>query len=87
MKTLEEKYGEEGRPNYHRVFQIYYLNPKEKASYGDVAKKLGIKETDVTNYLNHARSRFGAILEEIVRETVSEEALVHEEMAHLFGRK
>jgi RNA polymerase sigma-70 factor (ECF subfamily) len=87
LKTLEEKYGEEGRPNYHRVFQIYYLNPKEKVSYGDVAKKLGIKETDVTNYLNHARSRFGAILEEIVRETVSEEALVHEEMAHLFGRK
>ncbi len=87
LDTLEYKYAEEGRPNYYRVFRIYYLNRTEKVSYAKVAKDLGIKETDVTNYLTHARSRFGEVLEEIVRDTVSEDAQVHEEMAHLFGRK
>ena len=87
LSTREEKYVEEGRPDYYRVFQIYYLNRTEKVSYGKVAEELGIKETDVTNFLNHARSRFGGILEEIIRETVSEDAHVPEEMAHLFGGK
>ena len=85
LTTLEEKYVEEGRPDYYRVFKIYYLNRGDKVSYGKVAEDLGIKETDVTNFLNHARSRFGGILEEIVRETVSEDAQVPEEMSHLFG--
>jgi DNA-directed RNA polymerase specialized sigma24 family protein len=39
------------------VFQRYDLDVSDRPSYGDIAKELGIKESDVRNHLHEIREK------------------------------
>lgn len=69
------------------VFEAYDLSQDAEASYASVAHKLGISESDVTNRLFQIRRRFRAAVEDVVRDSVSDETQLSEELRSLFGMK
>jgi len=81
-------YREENREVYFRVFEAYDLLTDPKPSYKQLADRLGIKETDVTNFLAHARRRLRALAEELIGDTVATEEELRQEYAQVFrGRE
>lgn len=83
------KFCESGGKNTHfRIFEIYVVSDPEEGesrpTYGRLASRFGIAETDVTNYLAYARREFRRILLEKLREmTVSDEEFRREARAML----
>lgn len=69
------------------VFEAYDLSQDSEVSYASVARTLGIGESDVTNRLFQVRRRFRAAVEEVVRDSVSDEAQLTEELRSLFGMR
>ena len=86
IRRLQAVYAKENREVYFRVFETYDLEHDAQASYAQIAHRFGVKETDVTNYLAHARRRFRDLVHEIVRESVQDDSRVHEEKEHVFGK-
>jgi len=54
-------------------------------TYGSVAKRLGLSESDVRNYLSFCRARLREVLKEGVRETVDHPGDVEEELRALLN--
>lgn len=75
-----------GRAAWHGIFDRYDLNRPVGAAltYADLAREFGVKETDVTNILNHCRKRLREIVLQCVRETVAFEGEISVEVAELF---
>ncbi len=82
---MKATYESERRPEYFNVFEAYDLTEDRETSYSGLAEKFGIGVTDVTNYIAHARRRFRSLVEEIVRDSVSDPAELTEELRRLFG--
>ena len=80
-KTLEAR----GKSVYFELFQRYDLgDPEGRPTYAALADDLGLKATDVTNYLHHARSLLRRIVLRKLREiTASEEEFRDEALAVL----
>lgn len=69
-----------------RVFQEYDLGASpERPTYEEVAKRLGIKESDVRNHLFTVRDKIRAFIREELRDTVTCDEEVQEEWRALFG--
>jgi RNA polymerase sigma factor (sigma-70 family) len=88
LDALRERCEQSGKQVTYRVFERYVLDdgPTERPSYAELAAELGIKVTDVTNYLAFARREFRRLLIERLREiTGSEEELQAEARALLGG--
>jgi RNA polymerase sigma factor (sigma-70 family) len=88
LDALRERCEQGGKHVTYRVFERYVLDdgPRERPSYAELAAELGIKVTDVTNYLAFARREFRRLLIEKLREiTGSEEELEAEARALLGG--
>ncbi|MEY2934997.1 MAG: hypothetical protein RL033_5746 [Pseudomonadota bacterium] len=88
VDALRERCVQSGKPLTFRVFERYVLDdgPTERPSYAELATELGIKVTDVTNYLAFARREFRRLLLEQLREiTGSEEEFTAESRALLGG--
>lgn len=81
-RALEELSRE--RAETFGCFRMYFLDPS-RPSYTDVAKALGLKETDVTNHLHAAKVRMREIVRRLVRESCEGEAEFDDEMRELFG--
>ena len=78
VETLRGECERRGKQIHFRLFEIYVVTDLEEGesrpTYGRLAGRFGINETDVTNYLAYARREFRRILLEKLREmTVSEE--------------
>lgn len=58
---------------------------KPPASYRDCAEALGIKESDVRNYVFRARGQLREAVRRLVRDSVAVEGEVEEELAYLLG--
>jgi RNA polymerase sigma-70 factor (ECF subfamily) len=86
LADLREELTRGGKELYYRVLDRYDLNPPAEGAptYAALARELGLKETDVSNYLVHARSRLRALLTARIRDYVAEEAEVQPELARIF---
>lgn len=75
VQDLERSLTAKGKQKHYQLFQRYVLSEEsERPTYGALASELGLKETDVTNYLALARRELKRILLENLRElTTSEE--------------
>lgn len=61
-----------------------HLSGGEGASYRTIARRLGVKESDVTNLLHRARTRYRELILEEVRPYVASEKDLREEVWDLF---
>lgn len=70
-----------GKPVHADLFQRFH-GDDDPPSYGAVAEQLGVKVTDVTNWLAYARREFRRIALDLMREiTASEDEFADEAMA------
>lgn len=68
-----------------RAFEEYDLAPADgRPTYGELAARLGVKETDVRNYLFAVRERLRAEVHTQLFETVADAAELQEEFSALF---
>jgi RNA polymerase sigma factor (sigma-70 family) len=85
VAELRRVYAAEDKDRYMAVFDRYQFSEGDDVSYESVAKELGLKIWDVTNYLADARRRLRALIEKFVREYCVSEVDFKEEIADLFG--
>jgi len=85
VAELRRLYGAEQKNVYMQVFERYQFGSGEEVSYESVAKELGLKIWDVTNYLADARRRLRGLIQSFVREYCLSEEDFREEMTDLFG--
>lgn len=77
-----------GRERYFRVFERYDLEATalgERVTYAGLADELGMKPTDVTNYLAAARRQFRAFVLERLRELTASDVEFRDEAKRLLG--
>lgn len=82
---LESSLKADGRELSHRVFRSYHLAREGPLDYRKLAEEHGVRESDISNHLVFAKARFREILTDLVAETVSDPAELHDEMRTLFG--
>lgn len=77
-----------GRRTWFAVFERYELDPPESGppTYTSIARDFNLKETDVSNYLVYCKRRLRELIVDRIREYVSNEEEVAEELASLFAR-
>jgi DNA-directed RNA polymerase specialized sigma24 family protein len=86
VQALQESCQARGKGLYYRVFERYDLGePDERPSYAVLAAELGIKTTDVTNYLAAARRELRGIILDTLRELTASEEEFREEARALLG--
>ncbi|HTN89756.1 MAG TPA: ECF-type sigma factor [Sorangium sp.] len=87
VDALRERCEQGGKQLTFRVFERYVLDdgPAERPTYAELAAELGIKVTDVTNYLAFARREFRRLLLEKLREITGSEAEFEAESRALLG--
>ncbi len=68
-----------GRDKTWQVFEAIALESDERPSYRQVADRLGLSVSDVTNHLHAARKRLKATLREILLEGLTDPADLEEE--------
>src|SRR5262245_36295569 len=85
VAELRRVYAGEGKERYMAVFDRYQFGEGDDVSYESVAKELGLKIWDVTNYLADARRRLRGLIENFVREYCVSEEDFKEEISELFG--
>jgi len=99
IARLESELKKEGKDAYFHVFRTYLLEPDAARevpvttrsgdfslpTYGTVARRWGLKESDVRNYLSHCRARLREILKVGIRETVEDARDVEEELRSLLN--
>lgn len=81
LRDLRERLESAGKEVYFRVFELYDLaeDGAERPTYAAIAERLGLKVTDVTNYLSHARRELrGIVLARLRAITASEEEFLDE---------
>jgi DNA-directed RNA polymerase specialized sigma24 family protein len=87
VDALRARCEQSGKRLTFRVFERYVLDEEnsERPSYAALAAELGIKITDVTNYLAFARREFRRLLLEKLREITSSEEEFEAEARALLG--
>lgn len=84
---LRAELAAEGKDIAYRAFERYDLKPPSReVTYADVARELGIRETDVANHLHACRRRLRELVERRVRDTVAGDVDVPAEISELFPR-
>ena len=79
VDDLKGRLSGEGKNAYFEVFRILVLEAAD-LSYRAVAERVGVRESDVRNYLHHCRLVFREILRRRIRETVDSDAEVEREL-------
>lgn len=74
-----------GRERHWRVFRDYFLADGEQPTHAQIATEHDITRTDVSNWLDHGKRRYRALLRDCVAETVATDTELEEELAWLFG--
>ena len=75
LDRLRNELNAKGKSLHFQLLELYDIDEGgKKETYDAVAQRFGVKATDVTNYLAHARKEFRRIvLEELRAMTASEE--------------
>ena len=88
VERLRAHYAASGREKYFRAFEKYDLEGSEagrRVTYGDLARELGVRPSDVTNYLAAARRQFRAFVLDRLRELTSGDEEFAAEAKRLLG--
>ena len=88
VERLRQHYEASSRDKYFRVFERYDLEGSaadERVTYADLATELGIRSTDVTNYLAAARRQFRAFVLDRLRELTATDEEFSAEAKRLLG--
>jgi hypothetical protein len=94
VDELKNVLHEEGKDLYFQVFHLYYIEPSGETVEGEaprdlthreVAERLGVKPSDVMNYLSAAKKRLREILRGRVRDYVSSEEDERTELDFVLG--
>ena len=85
MDRTRRFFKDAGRDIQFAAFEAYDLAPGGKATYGDVAAKLGLKETIVRNYLYEVRERLRGEIRTELSQTVADRDQLEEEWKALFA--
>lgn len=88
VERLRAHYAATGRDICFRVFERYDLEATaagDRLTYGNLAAELGVRSTDVTNYLAAARRQFRAIVLERLRELTATDDEFRDEAKRLLG--
>jgi RNA polymerase sigma factor (sigma-70 family) len=86
-KALSEELEQKGRGVPFQVFRRYDLaaDTDERPTYAALAQELGIKPSDVSNYLNASRKRFRELVLDSLRELTASEEEFRMEALELLG--
>lgn len=84
MLRLRRHYEGEGKTFQYKIFEDFYCSPEPGPSYQDLAERYRLSLTDVTNYLARVRTRYRALLEELLADGVTGLAELREEFDDLF---
>ncbi len=77
----------EGKADHYKLFERHQLAPAgPPPSHAELAEEFGIKDTDVNNRLAACRKQLRDLVTARIREYVSEESELKEELGRLFGR-
>lgn len=82
---LQQELEESGRAVHWDLFHDYFLAPGDEPDHATLAARFHITRTDVSNWLDHGKRRYRAILRQVVAETVTTEDELQEELRWLFG--
>jgi len=85
QQQLEAELTAAGKAVYHRLFAEYFLADTEAPDHKTLAARHGITTTDVSNWLDHGKRRYRALLRSLVAETVGNEEELQAELRWLFG--
>jgi len=99
VRELKKQLLAERKETYYDVFYTYCVAPRSASmtssgdpprmdsqpTYGEVAAKWGLSESDVRNYLSFCRSRLRSLLKLRIKEYAAGEDETRAEMAELFG--
>lgn len=87
LLALKEELLGDGKDLYWRAYELAALepDPNRRPTYESIAATLGIRTTDVTNYLNHARSRLRAHLVRVIADTVDGRVAAVDELKDLLA--
>lgn len=87
LEKLRQEYQTTDRSIYFKVFKNL-LSPSGdaggKVTYDQIARRLGLTESDVTNYLHRARQRYRELVEAEIRKYAADETELKEELHDLF---
>lgn len=87
VADLKEDLAVSNRAHYYSVFERHELAAGgAPPSYSDVARDLGLKETDVTNYLYYCRRRLRTLVLARVRDYVDRDGDVPAELSRIFTK-
>jgi DNA-directed RNA polymerase specialized sigma24 family protein len=75
LEALEAQAAREGKDAHVRAFRRYVIDADDDArpSYAEMAAELGVKVTDITNYLSWARREFRRLTLETLRDLTTDE--------------
>ena len=81
---LRKEFVERGLPGQFDAVRSHLSAAGDRASYQQIAEKLGTSVTDVTNLLHRCRKRLKELIRAQLRETVEAEGDVDDEVKELF---
>ncbi len=83
---LEAELESTGRRTWYLAFRDYFLEESpDEPDHAAIAARYGITMADVSNWLDHAKRRYRALLRSLVIDTVRDEESLQEELRWLFG--
>lgn len=86
LERTERHFVETQREIQFRVFVEYHLKQStEPVTYATVARKFGVKESDIRNYLFTAKEKFDEDVRTELAETVGDLSQLNDEFKSLFG--
>ncbi len=85
IEDLRAECDRAGKRTEWDIFEAYDLAEGDRPTYAALARRHGVAETSVTNYLAWARRRLRALVTERLRGVTSGERELHEEMRRLWS--
>jgi len=85
IERLQAECAAEGKAKLFDQLKIFLAAGKGEAAHAEVAKALGMEEGAVRVAVHRLRKRYRALLREEIAQTLSDPAMVEEEMRVLFG--
>lgn len=84
LHALRQEFESSGRAEEFEVLKLH-LSAGEAPTYADLARRLGISVTDVTNRLHRVRTRYRQLILDEIRSYTDTESEAEEEMRDLFS--
>lgn len=83
LERLRAEFDGAGRAGRFDELKVFLLAPARDVSYAEVAQRLGMSESAVTSGIFRLRQRYGLLLREEIRQTVTDDTEVEDEIRHL----